>query len=40
MSQKKTKNTPQTRTMRRYQIVMGIIGVIIIISMIISMIRF
>jgi hypothetical protein len=40
MSQKKTKNAHQTRTMRRYQVLMGIIGIIIIISMVISLLRF
>jgi hypothetical protein len=40
MTQKKTKNTHQTRTMRRYQILMGVVGIIIIISMVISLLRF
>lgn len=37
----KKKNTPysQQRTLRRYQIIMGFIGVVIILSMIISLIR-
>lgn len=40
MAQKKSNKPQQTRTMRRYQILMGIVGVIIIISMVISLIRF
>jgi hypothetical protein len=40
MSQKKSSNTHQQRTMRRYQIIMGVIAVIIILSMIVSMVRF
>ena len=40
MPQKKSKSSSQQRAMRRGQILMGVIGVIIIISMVISLIRF
>lgn len=40
MPQKKSGNTHQQRTLRRYQIVMGIIAIIIILSMVVSLVRF
>jgi len=40
MAQKKSSSTHSQRTLRRYQIVMGVIGVIIIISMVVSLVRF
>lgn len=38
MPNKKTATTSQQRSLRRYQIIMGVIGVIVILSMIISMV--
>lgn len=40
MPQKKTKTSGQQRTLRRYQIVMGVIAIIIILSMVVSLVRF
>lgn len=40
MAQKKSGKSSQQRTLRRYQIVMGIIGIIIILSMVVSLVRF
>jgi hypothetical protein len=38
MAKKKSVSSSQQRTMRRYQIIMGVIGIMVILSMIISLI--
>jgi predicted nucleic acid-binding Zn ribbon protein len=40
MSQKKTGNSRQQRKMRSAQVIMGVIAIIVILSMVVSMIRF
>jgi len=39
MAKKHTRTSSHQRTMRSYQIVMGIIGVIVILAMILSLVR-
>jgi len=40
MPQKKSSSKYQQRTLRRTQIIMGVIAIIIILSMIVSLVRF